>query len=348
MNLQRYTVLLSLTLIFSSVEAQAPVRYSGIQISTEEDDTPATDSTVTTDFAVEGEKYDTAIFDSTWRVPFKIHENRGEEMIHSWISLGAPKAPHLYLGAGIYHFDKSGMSDIQFGWYPLLYPYHWEFYFAAERMFFLRKRSKEVKVGICIDEEYRNGLRVHYRYNAKLRRDKFYGITTGIAYEGMLNPSHKTVYLYRGVTQSGEDYSLVLKKYTHVQVRVGLSRLRCKNVEYETPFKRKLRCRGSTMSRVTLGIEYFPVLKFELDHYPPGSERYAYQLFQKQFAFYFAWEGRVAFQNMKRECGLHMNLMFVAPSWNRETDYRFAFTNTWGFYFSLDRKNPRWKERRVG
>lgn len=339
--------LVQLLLIFSiSLLAQDGPHGNGVQIVTDEPEQPK-DSAVVTRVVHQGGQYDTAIFDSTKKVLFRIHENRGDEMIHSWISLGCPLAPHIYLGAGVYHFDKAGMSDLQFGWYPLQYPHYWESYFAFERMFFLRRKSKEVEVPICMAEGAANGLRVHYNYAAKLRRDKFYGITSGIGYEGWLNPQHKTMEMYHVVDVTGENHSILLERYVQVNVHAGLSRMRCKNVEYEAPekFRKKRMCRASTMTRMTLGGMYYPVKKLSIQMDTGFIVDFMQRATQPDFAVYFSWEGRVAFLNMKHEWGVHANMVFITPSWNRFTDHPIAIICTWGVYVSLDRKVPAWKSK---
>ena len=317
----------------------------GITIETDSDEV-RTDSSTSTEEMVKGPVYDTAIFDSTARIPFKIYENRGDEMLHSWICLGIPKSPHVYLGVGIYHFDKAGMTDVQIGWYPLIYPNVWESYYSFERMFFLKKKSKEVQIPICIYEDGINGLRTHYNYSTTLRRDKFYGISSGVAFEGWLNPKGDPVEMYHTVDNNGEEHSIKLIEYKQVNVHVGFSRMRCKNVEYAAPMKhrRKKICHGSTMSRITIGGAYFPVNKLSMEIDSGYVVDFMTRALQPDFAFYFSWEGRVAFQNMKREWGLHANLIFLAPTWNRMVpEYNFAINNSWGVYVSLEGKNPKYK-----
>lgn len=320
------------------INAQTGPPSRGFTIEPGDETAESNDSSVVTNIHVEGEKFDTAIFDSTWRVPFRIYENRGEEMIHNWVHLGAPRAPHIYLGGGFYHFDKGGLYDIQMGWFPIAYPRTWEFYVAAERMFFFRKKSKEVDVVIGVDVDYYNGKVIRYGYESKLRKDKFYGVVGGIAYEGLWNPAGKELNY-----QAGENSFYQLKKYYQVSVRAGLARMKCKNVEYEAPFRRKGRFRASSMSRLQIGLAYFPVQKYEALLIAGQYEEAAVLFVQEKLAGYISWEGRVALMHMKREWGLSANFTFMAPSWNRETDYPFALTCTWGLYFSLDRKNPKWE-----
>jgi hypothetical protein len=337
-------IFLSASFSLAAQNPQPNVRITVINPQDETDD--PTQSVTYTTVKIEGSAYDTAVFDSTMKVPFRIYEWRGEEMIHNWVSLGCPRAPHLYLGAGFYRFDKFGMSDVQLGLYPSAVPGVWEKYFGASQMFFLKKKSKEVKKGICIAHGYSMLHTQHYNYEQTLRRDKFYGITVGFAYEGIPNLKNKTMYLYRGVTgANGETQDIILLRYNQVNVSAGLSMMSCKNVEYEAPHRRKGRFHASTMSRFTLGGAYYPVINMDIridSGYVVGMMERAVQT---RFSAFASWEGRVAFLNMKRECGFHMNLVFTSPTWNRVNDLPVSFINTWGLYFSLDKKDPAWRRK---
>jgi hypothetical protein len=335
----------SLLLVLSGVQflhAQVP-RKNPITITNET--SPTVSHHVKTTSKIDGSPLDTAIFDSTHRVPFKIHEWRGEEMIHNWISLGAPRAPHLYLGAGIYRFDKFGMSDIQLGAYPIVYPDIWECYFSASQMIFLKKKSKMVDVGVCIDEGYAIDGVNHYEYVPKLRRDKFYGITAGITYEGVPNVKNKTLYLSQYTDANGENFNVVLEKFRQVNVSVGLSRMKCRNVEYEAPFRRKGRFHASSMSRFTIGGSYYPINDVRVLADTNFVVDYLIRATQPDFSAFISWEGRTAFLHMKRECGFHMNFIFTCPTWNRVNDLPMSLVWTWGLYFSLDKKNPDWRKK---
>jgi hypothetical protein len=326
--------------VSGNAQMNEPIYRENTVITTRETDPESVshqvpDSVVTTSVIIQsGSRYDTAVFDTTWQVPFKIYENRGEEMIHSWICVGLPRAPHIYVGGGIYHFDKSGLSDIQFGWYNN------EFYFSADRMFFFRKRSKEVELPITIDLDAHNGRQVRYAYQTKVRRDKFYGIVGGAAYEGNWSLRMKPFYA------AENNVYRIQKSYT-VSVKTGIARMRCKNIEYEAPWRRKGKFRASSMSRFSVGMIYFPVKEFQVDVIA-GSYDEALPAFMKQnLSGYISWEGRVAFMHMKREWGFCANMTFMAPSWNRETDDALAFTQSWGLYFSLDKKHPRWAAKAI-
>jgi hypothetical protein len=332
-----------------ALHAQDPQTTIRISVTDPDPEEPqSTQSTTLTRVKLEGSPYDTAVFDSTVKVPFKIYEWRGEEMIHNWVSLGCPRAPHIYLGAGFYRFDKFGMSDVQIGFYPSPVPKVYETYFAASQMIFLKKKSKEVDLAICIAHSYSGANLEHLEYVQKFRRDKFYGITAGIAYEGIPNLKNKTMYIYKDVQSgSGESRDVILRKYNQVNVNIGLSSMRCQNVEYEAPLRKRKggRLHASTMSRLTIGGSYYPVINMDIQidsgYVVDMMERAA----QPDFSAFISWEGRVAFLNMRRECGLHMNLVFTYPTWNRVNDMPLSFVNTWGFYFSLDKRNPRWQQK---
>lgn len=324
--------------------AQTPLNTSVVFT---DESSGTTQTTVSTTQVIEGSPFDTAVFDSTIKIPFKLHEWRGEEMIHNWVSLGAPRAPHLYLGAGFYHFYKTGMSDVQIGWYPLVYPRTWEFYFAAQQMFFLYKKSKVKKTGLCLEHRYTQYNLEHYSYQAPLRRDKFYGITTGFAYEGMPNVKKRVVYLYKDLQdQQGELHDVILKQYTSIHIHAGLSKMRCRNAEYEAPRKKDGVFRVSSMSRMTLGTSYYPVMKVEVLLDSGYTTEFLHRAAtQPDFSFFFSWEGRTAIMNMKRECGFHANCILTYKTWNRETEDPISLVLTWGMYFSLDKKSPNWKQK---
>lgn len=332
-------------LLSFSIAAQ-PLPPGGITVETS-DTTTVPDQVFSTREKKQGGVYDTAVFDSVGvKVPFKVYEWRGEEMIHNWVTPGCPRAPHIYAGAGFYRFDKYGMSDVQFGIYPGEVPGIWEKYVAASRMIFLRKKSKDTEEGICIAHGYSNGGQEHYEYIQKLRRDRFYGITTGVMFEGIPNLKNKTMYIARGVEgANGELQDVVLRSYRQISVSAGLSVLRCRNVEYEAPQRRTGRLHASTMSRLTVGGAYYPVNELDVRIDSGYVVSIMERAEQKKFAAFVSWEGRLAFLSMRRECGLYMNFMFMCPSWNRINDFPLTCVNSWGLYFSLDRKVPAWRKR---
>ncbi len=319
------------------------------QFSWGDEQSPESTETISSDSIIySGAEYDTVVFDSVHKVPYRLVEKRGDEMIHNWICPGAIHAPHIYAGVGIYRFDKSGMTDFQIGWYPSYVASEgshtmWDVYISMERMFFLYRKSKEKKTSLCVDIGYSPGLVTHYHVTEKIRRDKFYGVVAGVTYEGLFNPRNRPVYYY-----SGENNVTQIKSYYNVSLKTGVARMRCRNVEWLAPWrstkKHKL-LRGSGMSRWTVGVMYFPLQEFNAivlqgvdDPSIAGSITY------ETISGYISWEGRTAFISVKREWGVYSNLLFVAPSWNRETDYNFSFCYSWGVYISLDKKNPRWKE----
>lgn len=315
-----------------------------IRIEPEESDRPNQEIVVvSTSVKAEGSVYDTAIFDTTHRVPFKIHEYRGDEMTHNWITLGTPRAPHLYLGGGFYRYDKGGLNDIQLGWYPLGARHEWETYLSVERMFFFSKKSKEVTQEISVDMGYKDGDVVKYCYEAKLRRDKFYGIVTGVGYEGLMNLGKREFYVTHG-----ENNQYQLHHYYKVSVRAGIGRMRCRNIEYEAPFRRRGLLRASSMSRLQIGVIAFPFQEYAVTILSGSFSSSDIPNIQPPVAGYISWEGRTALMNMKREWGLSANFTFLAPSWNRvNEDYALAMTCAWGLYFSLDKKDPDWKKKYV-
>lgn len=291
-------------------------------------------------------QYDTVVFDSTHRIPYRVIEHRGDEMIHNWICPGGIVAPHFYAGFGLYRFDKSGMTDIQLGWYPSMTvrtPMMWDMYVSVQRMFFLKRKSKNIKISLCIDREYTPDMIYHYHYNQEVRRDKFYGVVAGAAYEGLFNLKNKTSFYY-----SGEDNVVAIQSYYNVSLKAGLARMRCKNAEWLAPNRgrRNHSLRGSSMSRLSVGLLYFPLQEFKsqvvqgtLD--PSVAQSISYET----LTGYFSWEGRLAFVSVKREWGLYGSVMFVAPGWNRENDYPFSLAGGWGVYVSLDKRNPDWRKK---
>jgi hypothetical protein len=324
------------------------VSLLALPIFAQEEEEPDNDSIVQSTGVISGGQYDSAIF-ADRNLPFKIYENRGDEMVHSWLTLGAPRAPHLYLGGGVYHFDKSGLSDIQFGVWPIQYPHAWESYFSAERMFFTKKTSEEQEAPFSLDMHGYNQKVVRYYHHTTIRRDKFKGWIVGAAYEGLLNFSGDPVKLRTDpqAQQGEEPLNYLLDQMHTVSFRIGYGRMRCSNLEYEAPLKRKGIFRASSMSRYSFGIIGLPIQVFSANFSSEEFDEFAGRASQFPVAGYFSWEARTALMHMKREWGVSANMTIVAPSWSRMTVFPVAFCATWGLYFSLDKKTPNWKRSAV-